>query len=66
MLLLLHRVPHRRIAGRASCRSRLLAVVLVAVAVAQRRLGPSSSATERALPSSAVPALAGCVQAKTG
>ena len=66
MLLLLHRVPHRRIAGRARCRSRLLAVVLVAVAVAQRRLGPSSSATERELPSSAVPALAGCVQAKTG
>ena len=70
MLLLLHRVPHRRIAGRTSCRSGLLAVVLVAVAVAQRRLGPSSSATtsttERALPSSAVPALAGCVQAKTG
>ena len=50
-------VPPRRIAGRVGYRSWLL-VVLVVVAVAQRRLGPSSSATtsttDRALPSSAV------------
>ena len=50
------RVPHRRVAGRAGYRISLL-VALVVVA-ADRRLGPSSSATtsttERALPSSAV------------
>jgi hypothetical protein len=50
------RVPPRRI-GRAGYRS-VLRVVLVVVAVAHRRLGPSSSAmtstVERALPSSAV------------
>jgi hypothetical protein len=51
------RVPHRRIAGRAGYWSWLL-VALVVVAVDQRRLAPSSSATtstvDRALPSSAV------------
>jgi hypothetical protein len=51
------RVPPRRIAGRPGYWS-WLRVVLVVVAVAHRRLGPSSSATtsttERALPSSAV------------
>jgi hypothetical protein len=51
------RVPHLRIAGRADYWLWLL-VVLVVIAVAQRRLGPSSSATtsttDRALPSSAV------------
>ena len=50
-------VPHRRIANRAGYRSWPF-VVLVVVAVAQRRLAPSSSATtsttDRALPSSAV------------
>jgi hypothetical protein len=49
--------PARRIAGRPGYRS-WLRVVLVVVAVAHRRLGPSSSVTtsttERALPSSAV------------
>jgi hypothetical protein len=51
------RVPHRRIAGRPGYWSWLL-VALVVVAVAHRRLGPSSSAStstmDRALPSSAV------------
>jgi hypothetical protein len=49
--------PARRISGRAGYRSWLL-VALVVVAVAHRRLGPSSSATtstvDRALPSAAV------------
>ena len=52
------RVPYRRIAGRASYWSWLL--VALVVVVAQRRLGPSSSATtstmDRALVSSAVQA----------
>jgi len=50
------KVPHHRI-GRVGYRSELR-VALVVVAVAHRRLGPSSSATtsttDRALPSSAV------------
>jgi hypothetical protein len=58
-LPLLHCVPHCRIAGRAGYRS-WLRVAPVVVAVAHRRLGPSSSATtstvDRALPSSAVQA----------
>jgi hypothetical protein len=57
MLLFPTRVPHRRIAGRAGYWS-WLRVVLVVVAVAQRRLAPSSSAStstvERALPSAHV------------
>jgi hypothetical protein len=57
MLLLLHPGPARLARGRAGYWLEVL-VVLVVVAVAQRRLGPSSSATtstvERALPSPAV------------
>src|SRR5215207_10464272 len=57
MLLLLYPRPARRVADRAGYWL-WLRVVLVVVAVAHRRLGPSSSATtsttERALPSSAV------------
>ena len=51
--MLLTRVPHRRIAGRAGYCSRLL-IVLVVVAVAQRRLGPGSSATTSTMTSPAV------------
>ena len=55
--MLLDPRPARRMAGRAGYWSWLL-VALVVVAVAHRRLGPSSSATtstvDRALPSSAV------------
>jgi hypothetical protein len=58
-MLLLTRVPRRRLAGRAGYWLWLL-VVLVVVGGAQRRLAPSSSAststTDRALPSSAVQA----------
>jgi hypothetical protein len=51
--MLLTRVPHRRIAGRAGYCSRLL-IVLVVVAVAQRRLGPGSSAATSTMTSAAV------------
>jgi hypothetical protein len=57
MLLLLHLRPAPRIAGRAGYWS-WLRVVLVGVAVARRRLAPSSPATtstvDRALPSPVV------------
>ena|SRR5829696_8618652 len=57
-MLLLHLRPAPRCAGRAGYWLLVVLVVLVAVAVARRRLGPSSSATtltvEPALPSSAV------------